>query len=357
MSDVFVHGWGAVSPAGWGATCLRQALNEDRPAPTKDLLRPGWAQPMPVRGVPPPSPGPSPSLHPRLRRASPIGQYAVAAALEALGSGWTAQEPNARLGIILCAMSGCVNYTKRFYDEALRDPATASPLIFPETVFNAPASHLAALLKAPAITYTLVGDPGTFLQGLALAADWLVRRRVEGCVVIGAEELDWIVTEAFRMFDHTGIASEGAGALYLRCDSPGLAGVELRAITHPHLFSSKQNRLQAAVRARAELNGASHQGLLCDGIQGVRRLDAAELGAWGDWAGPRLSPKRILGEAFVAAAAWQCVAAVDMLAQNCYTVANVSVIGCNQQAIAAQFARTTGHAASDGRSQAAPAPG
>ena len=71
-------------------------------------------------------------------------------------------------------MSGSVNYSRRFYDETLKDPATASPLVFPETVFNAPASHLAALLGTTAINYTLVGDPGTFLQGIALAADWLL---------------------------------------------------------------------------------------------------------------------------------------------------------------------------------------
>jgi len=37
------------------------------------------------------------------------------------------------------------------YDETLRDPTTASPLFFPETVFNAPASHIAALLGTTAI--------------------------------------------------------------------------------------------------------------------------------------------------------------------------------------------------------------
>ncbi len=56
-------------------------------------------------------------------------------------------------------------YSRRFYEEVLRDPATASPLIFPETVFNAPASHLAAFLGTTAINYTLVGDEGTFLAG------------------------------------------------------------------------------------------------------------------------------------------------------------------------------------------------
>jgi 3-oxoacyl-(acyl-carrier-protein) synthase len=74
---------------------------------------------------------------------------------------------------VVCVFSGCVNYSSRFYSETLKDPATASPLVFPETVFNAPASHLSAFLGNSAINYTLVGDSGTFLIGLAMAAQWL----------------------------------------------------------------------------------------------------------------------------------------------------------------------------------------
>ncbi len=95
-----------------------------------------------------------------------------------------------QLGIIVGVMAGNVTYSRRFYEEVLHNPATASPLIFPETVFNAPASHLAAFLGAKVIGYTLVGDDGTFLQGLALAAQWLADDKVDACVVIGAEETD-----------------------------------------------------------------------------------------------------------------------------------------------------------------------
>ncbi len=278
MSSVFICGSGAVSPAGWGVGSLRQALARGEPIPTRELARPGWNDSLRVRAVPAPSPRPSFLTHARLRRASPIAHHAVAVALEALAEDLASLGAGAlRLGVILCVMSGCVNYSRRFYDEAWTDPATASPLVFPETVFNAPASHLAAVLGTTAINYTLVGDPGTYLQGLALGADWLLSGRVDGCLVIGAEEMDWLTTDAFRLFDTKVIVSDGAGALY------------------------------------------------------------AELAAWRDWTGPRLSPKVILGEGLMAAAAWQCVAAIDALQQCRYSAANVSVVGCNQQAIAAQF--------------------
>ncbi len=341
MNRIFVRGEGAVSPAGWGVAALREAVARGEPLPSKELTRPGWAQPLTVRTVPQAVPRPAFLSHARLRRASPIAHYAVAAALEALGAEAASLADNElRLGIVMCVMSGCVNYSRRFYDETLKNPATASPVVFPETVFNAPASHLAALLGTTAINYTLVGDPGTMLQGLALAADWLVAEQVDGCLVIGAEEMDWLTSDALSKFTAQPQVSEGAGALYLRRVAGQGPAVELRAVTDSYLFLQNQRRAQAARLARAALGADSAPHLLCDGLQGVPRMDRDEAAAWHDWPGARLAVKKTLGEGLMAASAWQCVAAVDALRQGRFACANVSVVGCNQQAIAAQFGMT-----------------
>ncbi|MBI3850844.1 MAG: hypothetical protein HY298_11300 [Verrucomicrobia bacterium] len=340
MNRIYVQGCGAVSPAGWGIAALREALFKAQPIPARELPRPGWHQPLKVRAVPPPQPRPAFLTHARLRRTSPITQYAVGAALEALGDDARGvSNGTLRLGIVLCVMSGCVNYSRRFYDETLRDPGTASPLVFPETVFNAPASHIGALLGTTAINYTLVGDPGTLLQGIALAADWLLDNRVDGCLVIGAEEIDWLTANAFRLFIRRIVLSDGAGALYLKCNTSSPPVVEIRAVTDSHPFRRNQNRGQAAKQMRAELPVLSEKHLLCDGLDDLPRLDRAEAEAWRDWRGARLSPKTVLGEGLMAAAAWQCVVAIDALQQNRYTAASVSVVGCNQQAIGAHFVR------------------
>ena len=337
MSRVFIQGVGAVSPAGWGVESMRGALAKGEAIPLKDLARPGQARPLRVRPVPPPAARPAFLAHPRLRRTSPISHFAVAAALEALGTDAArVADGSLRLGIVACVMSGCVNYSRRFYEEALRDPATASPLVFPETVFNAPGSHLASLLGATAINYTLVGDPGAFVQGIALAAEWLTTGQTDGCLVVGAEEIDWLTSDAFRLFARDAALSEGAGALYLRVEE---SAVELRAITESHLFSDRPSRASAAVKMRAELPAGGAGELLCDGAQNISKLDAPEEAAWRDWPGARLSPKTILGEGLMAASAWQCVAAVDALREGRYSAAHVSVVGCNQQAIGARFVK------------------
>jgi hypothetical protein len=316
---------------------LRVVVEQGQPLPVKELARPGWKKPLRVRTVPPPSPRPAFYGHPRFRRSSAISQYAVASALEALGGDLAkVNDGSLRLGIVFCAMSGCVNYSRRFYDEVLRDPATASPLVFPETVFNAPSSHLAALLGTSSINYTLVGDPGTFLQGLVLAAQWLEQGLVDGCLVVGAEEMDWLTADAFRLFTRRVVLAEGAGSLYLCGDGASGSEVELMAVTDSHLFWNRTGRARAAGLTAKQLRSAAAE-VLCDGVQDVPLLDEAEARAWADWSGSRLSPKRILGEGLMAATAWQCVLACAARRHDEPGEILVSVVGCNQQSIGARF--------------------
>jgi 3-oxoacyl-(acyl-carrier-protein) synthase len=341
VSSILVKGIGVVSPAGWGMAPFRDALAKNLPLTPTDLPRPGWEIPLRIRRVPAPQPRPAFLAHARLRRASPISQYAVAAGIEALGEDKNKiATGELRLGIILCAMSGSVNYSRRFFDETLRDPATASPLVFPETVFNAPSSHLAALLGTNAINYTLVGDSGTFLQALALAADWLGENRVEGCLVLGAEEHDWLTSDAYRLFAKEIVLGDGAGAVYLSKGNPSANAVELECVTDSHLFLNAQNRQCAAQKMKSELcKNPKENALLCDGLIGIAKLDFIESNLWNDWSGARISPKEILGDGLAAASAWQCVAAIDALQTTSISRAEISVIGTNQQAIGASFAK------------------
>jgi 3-oxoacyl-(acyl-carrier-protein) synthase len=276
--------------------------------------------------------------HPRLRRTSPITHYAAAAALEAVtGLRANPAAKNFRLGIVVCLQSGCVQYSCRFYDETLKNPATASPLVFPETVYAAPASHVAALLGNVVLAYSLVGDPSAFLQGVSLGVQWLEENRADACLVIGAEETNWIMADALWHLDRHAIVTAGAGALCLCREAKLSSGVELAAITDSHTYSARHTRMQAAVAMRGQLGKNSPEELLCDGIGNSPRTDAAELAAWRDWTGPRVSPKRILGEGLMAAAAWQCVAACDAVASGRFVAANVSLVGSNQQAMGARF--------------------
>ena len=257
MSRIFVAGLGAVSPAGWTVAALRDALNKGEPLPTQSMVRPGWEKPLRARLVPNPAVRPEFLAHPRLRRTSPITHHAMAAALEATAQLRANPDPKRRLGLVVCLQSGCVNYSCRFFDETLKDPATASPLLFPETVYAAPASHVAAVLENVSLAGTLVGDPAAFLQGVALGAQWLEENRVDACLVIGAEETNWILADALWHLERSAVITGGAGALCL-CREPKLSvGVELAAITDAHTYSATKTRTQATHSMRAQLAGNS----------------------------------------------------------------------------------------------------
>jgi hypothetical protein len=337
VSRIFVRGCGAVSSAGWGTGALRKALANGGALAATQLARPGKPAALQVRPVPAPIPRPAFLTQPRLRRTSPVSQFAMGAASEALENAGDCKPAINRIGFIVCVMAGCVAYSRRFYAETLADPSTASPVIFPETVFNAPSSHIAAVFGSTAHNYTFVGDPGTFLIGLATGAQWLSTGIVDGCVVVATEELDWLSADAFGLFDPDVVVSEGAGALFLQADADGEGNVELAAITDPHLFVQGRSRADAARAMRAQLPESCPTHLLCDSAVDCPRLDAGEDAAWADWTGSRCSPKRILGESLAGGSALQCVAAVDALVLNRYSAATVSVVGCNQQAIGAHF--------------------
>ncbi len=351
MSGVYVCGLGAVSPAGWGVPALREALSKGEPLAAQPLERPGGQKPLRARLVPPPATRPDFLVHPRLRRTSPITHYATAAALEALARVRACRDGGLHLGLIVSLQTGCVHYCCRFYDEALRDPATASPLLFPETVFAAPASHVATFLESVSLACTLVGDPSAFLQATALGVQWLEEKRVDAALILGAEETHWILADALWHLERPAVIAGGAGALCLSCDPELAAGVQLAAITDAHTYSARRSRRQAAMAMSEQLSAAARDNesalsanaphpateLLCDGLGGSPRADAPEAAAWSHWTGPRLSLKRVLGDGLMATAAWQCVAACDAIAGGRYTAAKVSLVGGNQQAIGARF--------------------
>jgi 3-oxoacyl-(acyl-carrier-protein) synthase len=176
--------------------------------------------------------------HPRLRRASVISRFAAAAGLEALqAGGLKVDSENAqRIALIFAISNGGVIYTKRFYRDVIEMGAqAASPLLFPETVFNAPASHLAAILGVTGITYTVVGDGAVGLLAIKMAEDVMTNESLDYCLVVGTEEVDWLLCDAYwrwRLLRSAPpiepfgkqkrgmILSEGAGAILLARDGP-----------------------------------------------------------------------------------------------------------------------------------------
>ncbi|MGH8093491.1 MAG: beta-ketoacyl synthase N-terminal-like domain-containing protein, partial [Chthoniobacterales bacterium] len=186
----------------------------------------------PVFAVPPEAIAEA-ARYPRLRRSSAISRFAVVAGLSALRDARLALDAAsaARTALVFAVSNGGVIYTRRFYHEIVHSgAAAASPLLFPETVFNAPASHLAAILGIMGASYTLVGDGTVGILALQMAEDLMANPALDRCLVVGAEEADWLLCDAYRKWrllrpgppvepfarpPRGMILSEGAGAVVL----------------------------------------------------------------------------------------------------------------------------------------------
>ena len=332
--EIAVTGWGAVSAAGWNASSLFEAITSNSICPPQLVQREGGME-VQTRAVPALDRSKR-SRHPRLRRASPQVKFAASACIEALGEKRIDHVRNGdlRLGVVFATMCGAVQYSNRFYGEVLNDPATASPILFPETVFNAPSSHLSALLGTSSINYTLVGDSAEFLPALSLGKQWLLEDQVDGCLVVGAEELDWVNWEAMQLFHKGSIATEGAGVLYLE-RATSESKIVLKQITDSLTWLNLKDRKDATLKTRQALSSSlPDSALLVKSAVGNSRLDSAENHAWINW-GTALSPGTVLGNAMGAATPLNCVVACEALARGSSRHAVISAAGHHHQCAAA----------------------
>jgi hypothetical protein len=308
--DLAIAGRGAVTPAGIGLDALRHGKISTVPA--CELSRPG--QSWPVLRV---------DLHhpafarwqrePRLRRASPITYFLVEAASQALAG--ASADQRAQTGLIVAFSAGCLDYSRRFFEQIVtQGQRAASPALFPETVFNSPVSHVTSVLGLNGAAYALVGDESAWVSALITASVWLKEERVRQVLVLGAEEFDPLVLDAYRVARwlrrsqaaNGFLASEGAAGILLRASSANSA---------PRITSAADGFIY---RTRREAAAAAKE-LLSTTDPALPVFRSAQ----NNWVGPlelrllhdRPSPPIIpyLGEAFTASAAWRTLQAAALL--------------------------------------------
>ena len=275
--------------------------------------------------------------HPRLRRASLISRFAAAAGLEALQAAGVKLDAQTagRTALVFAISNGGVIYTKRFYRDIVETGAqSASPLLFPETVFNAPASHLAAILGITGTTYTLVGDSAVGLLAIKMADDLMANDALDYCLVVGAEEADWVLCDAYRRWrllrltppiepfseEKRGmILSEGAGALLLArlprgSSAEAGAGPVVIERAHPGMSYRKQKEAEEIVEGILRDLGQTEIDFIISSANGTF-IDQAECVAL-----RRTIPdafvytvKPALGESVGAAGLWQVIVGTQAL--------------------------------------------
>ena len=329
-----IAGMGWVTPLGSGVTEVWQRLlqgDEATTSPVESALRDhsysAFRVPAEATVKAPP--------HPRLRRSSAISRFAVVAGLAALEDAGVTLDPAAaeRTAIIFAISNGGVVYTKRFYHEVVESGAqAASPLLFPETVFNAPASHLAAILGITGASYTLVGDGAVGILAIKMAEDLMLDPHIDRCLVVGSEEADWLLCDAyhrwhllratppvevFRTHPRGMILSEGAGAVLLESDGAAKASrapaVRIEKIESGCNFSRQREAAGCVTRVLETLD-CSGGDLVIASANGTF-IDAAERAAIAASCGGATvyTPKPALGESVGAGSIWQVICGAQAL--------------------------------------------
>jgi len=132
-------------------------------------------------------------------------------------------EDRSRIAVVLGTGFGCIELTEAFYQSiATNGYASSDPIIFPETLTNAPAAHVARVfgLRGPNITLTHKGLSGE--SALIQAASLLRSGQADLAIVLSGDTLTRPMYEWF----------EAASALSSACFGPAPA---------PEPFSPKRD--------------------------------------------------------------------------------------------------------------------
>ncbi len=306
-----VCGQGAVSPLGIGVAALRSQAD----APTQSIpLLSDPARVLPAYQV---------DLtadswtrwkeEPRLRRASALSLFLAEAATQALATCPAVRTPGARLGLVVAFGTGSILHSRRFFEGfGKQGRKFASPILFPETVYNSPASHLAAILGVRGPCYSLVGDDAGWVTALKVARLWLKIKTADFVLVAGAEELDAAAVEAFY---HAGWyrqkkfrPSEGAAAVLL-ANVNNLSTDSATQITDAHTgwaFRTKKQARNAACELAQALPATIpvYQNPSWNWMQSIEQEALKSISTHSETLG-------YAGEAFAASAGWKMLRAAN----------------------------------------------
>lgn len=310
-TDLAVIGQGVVCPAGIGMDALLHGhpsetqtpfvSRPDRQWPTfrvnlKDPALQRWQK------------------EPRLRRASPISYFLVEAAEQALADLDAAER--AQTGLLVAFSTGCLAYSRRFFESIVTEgQKSASPMLFPETVFNSPISHVASVLRLEGTAYALCGDETAWIGALKTAWLWLEQERVKQVLVLGAEEFESASLDAYQSAGWLKrqppfIPAEGAAAVLVRRAQPGDTKI-ISQLEDGFIYRSKTEAVAATQRCRQNFDSS------LSGYENPQRhwLNDVEK-QFIQSRHPSTSEQTYLGEATTASIAWNTLRALALLPQR-----------------------------------------
>lgn len=243
----------------------------------------------------------------RLRRASPLSYYLIEAANQALAS--CPDIDRSRVGVVAAFFLGCMDYSIKFYRQITEEGRRfGSPILFPETVFNTPVSHVVSTLGIGGPVYSQIGDKSCWVSSLRTAECWLRNGSADYVLVLGAEEFEPHVLDALhagRLLIKSLPIGEGAGAILLSSKVNG-CGIKLASINDGFCFANRSQAVQAAVACLSKTPNSTPVLSTGNGWNSrVEKIAAVQR--------KLLFDNKPICEAFTASAAWDTIRGIELI--------------------------------------------
>jgi hypothetical protein len=203
-SPLKITGYGAVTPHGWSSDLFFAGVKgELSEVPAEALPVYGGTNAL-VRRVPARSSIPEYMQKGRFRKVARITEFAMEAARECVANASLSKDAV----VIVAVSSGSISYSEQFFAPMARsDSELPCAQFFPETVFNAPCSHVCAFLDHSGPSYALLGDATVGIEALCLGRDLLISGFAPECLIVGSEEISPL--QLAGMGQHVGLATAG----------------------------------------------------------------------------------------------------------------------------------------------------
>jgi 3-oxoacyl-[acyl-carrier-protein] synthase II len=195
LTGIFITGLGTVGAYGSGAESLRRALASSEPPALSEIDRSdGYhlaqaprraylVDPALLREWVPPG---------EARRMSPPSRFAVATARMAIrGAGFAdGLLPDEATGVVVSTAFGPASYSEGLLKQILLEgPDSASPMLFMESVANAPAAQIAIACRARGPSVTICQREAGALLAVGQAAADVAAGRVPRALAGGLDEM------------------------------------------------------------------------------------------------------------------------------------------------------------------------
>lgn len=208
---MFISGIGIVFTRGRGIDSFEKALKEEWIEPSRTGSIPAYRISQETLT--------DASLSKKIRRADRFSRMAVFSAVDACRDSGIKVNEREKLGIILATAFGPHSTTFSFIDDILDyGDANVSPTKFSNSVHNAAASYVSAVLDSRGPTVTLTQFKFAFQNALILAKSWITEGRCDHVLCGCADELGTVMEYACKM--KLTIAKDGKINPFAFSDSP-----------------------------------------------------------------------------------------------------------------------------------------